>query len=44
LRWSVEPGSMPYSEVTQPVPRPRIHGGTLSSTMAVQISRVLPCW
>jgi hypothetical protein len=33
---------MPYSEVTQPVPRPRIHPGTDSSTIAVQITRVRP--
>ena len=42
LRSPVEPGSIPYSDVTQPVPRPRIHGGTDSSTIAVQMSRVEP--
>jgi ribonuclease PH len=30
-----EPGSIEYSAVTQPLPRPRIHGGTLASTDAV---------
>ena len=39
-RW--RPGSIPYSAVTQPRPRPRIHGGTASSTEAVQITRVRP--
>ena len=42
FRSEVEPGSIPYSEVTQPVPRPRIQGGTDSSTIAVQIRRVEP--
>ena len=33
---------MPYSDVTQPLPRPRIQPGTVSSIIAVQTSRVLP--
>jgi hypothetical protein len=28
--------------VIQPVPRPRIHGGTRSSIVAAQITRVFP--
>ena len=39
---SVLPGSIPYSAVTQPLPEPRRQPGTCSSTMAVQITRVLP--
>src|SRR5262249_20177996 len=35
-------GSMPYSLVTQPLPLPFKKGGTPSSTVAVQITRVLP--
>jgi transcriptional regulator of heat shock response len=35
-------GSMPYSAVTQPWPRPRRKGGTLSSTLAVTKTRVWP--
>ena len=42
FRSPVEPGSIPYSAVTQPRPRPRIQGGTASSTEAVQITRVRP--
>ena len=42
MRWSVERGNMPYSAVTQPVPRPRIQRGTSNSTVAVQITWVLP--
>ena len=42
LRSGVEPGSMEYSAVTHPVPLPRIHGGTRSSTDAVHSTRVLP--
>ena len=38
----VERGSMPYSAVTQPLPEFRRKGGTRSSTLAVQITRVLP--
>ena len=33
---------MPYSAVTQPLPVLRRKGGTLSSMLAVQITRVLP--
>jgi hypothetical protein len=33
---------MPYSAVTQPLPLPTIQRGTLSSTEAVQITRVSP--
>src|SRR6266403_1924865 len=33
---------MPYSPVTQPLPWPFINDGTPSSTVAVQITRVLP--
>jgi hypothetical protein len=33
---------MPYSAVTQPRPRPRSHGGTRVSTLAVQMTRVSP--
>jgi hypothetical protein len=36
----VERGSMPYSAVTQPWPRPRRKRGTPSSTLAVQSTRV----
>ena len=42
LRSPVEAGSIAYSAVTQPRPRPRIQAGTLSSTEAVQITRVRP--
>ena len=42
FRSPVEAGSIPYSAVTQPRPRPRIQAGTLSSTDAVQITRVRP--
>src|SRR5260370_24124589 len=42
VRSDVEPGSIEYSAVTQPLPRPRIHGGTRSSTDAVHSTRVLP--
>ena len=42
MRWSVERGNIPYSAVTQPVPRPRIQRGTSSSTVAVQITCVSP--
>jgi hypothetical protein len=38
----VEAGSIPYSAVTQPVPLPAIQRGTLSWTVAVQITRVRP--
>jgi hypothetical protein len=33
---------MPYSAVSQPVPRPAIQRGTLSCAEAVQITRVSP--
>ena len=36
------PGSSEYSAVTQPLPEPRIHGGTRSSTDAVHSTRVRP--
>ncbi len=42
LRSPVEAGSIPYSAVTQPVPLPAIQRGTLSCTVAVQITRVFP--
>ena len=42
LRSPVEAGSIEYSAVTQPLPRPPIHFGTLSLTEAVQITLVLP--
>ena len=42
LRGAVLPGSMLYSAVTQPLPWPTIHGGTLSSTLAVQRTVVRP--
>ena len=35
-------GSILYSAVTQPCPRPLRKGGTLSSTVALQMTRVLP--
>ena len=41
-RVDVDRGSMPYSPVTQPEPLPRRNGGTRSSTLAVQITRVRP--
>ena len=41
-RSAVEPGSIEYSAVTQPLPRPRIHGGTRSSTEAVHSTLVRP--
>src|SRR5256886_128557 len=42
MRVLVERGSMPYSAVTQPSPWPLRKGGTLSSTVAVQITLVAP--
>ncbi len=42
IRSWVERGSMPYSAVTQPSPLPRKNGGTFSSTLAVQRTRVSP--
>jgi len=41
-RSGVAPGSIEYSAVTQPRPFPRNHGGTRSSTDAVQRMRVRP--
>ena len=35
-------GSIPYSAVTQPLPLFRRNGGTRSSTLAVQMTFVLP--
>ncbi len=43
FRSPVEAGSIAYSEVTQPLPRPSIQRGTESLTDAVQITRVSPC-
>ena len=37
-----EPGSIEYSAVTQPRPRPFIQRGTSSSTLAVHRTRVPP--
>jgi hypothetical protein len=42
LRSPVEAGSIEYSAVTQPVPLPSIHFGTLLETEAVQMTRVPP--
>src|ERR1700722_8102674 len=42
LRVCVARGSMPYSAVTQPWDLPRRNGGTPSSTLAVQSTRVSP--
>ncbi len=42
IRSGDEPGSIEYSAVTQPLPLPRIHRGTSSSTDAVHSTRVLP--
>ncbi len=44
LRRSVAAGSMAYSPVTQPSPLPFKKSGTLSSTVAVQSTRVSPMW
>ena len=41
-RVEVARGSMPYSAVTHPLPVLRRNGGTLSSTLAVQITLVWP--
>ena len=41
-RSGVEPGSIEYSAVTHPLPLPRIHGGTRSSTDAVHRTLVWP--
>jgi hypothetical protein len=42
VRSSVARGSIPYSPVTHPLPLPFRKLGTPSSTVAVQITRVLP--
>src|SRR5438128_8168317 len=42
VRVLVARGSMPYSAVTQPLPVLRRNCGTLSSTLAAQMTRVLP--
>ncbi len=42
VRNCVARGSMAYSAVSQPEPPPRRNGGTFSSTLAVQITRVAP--
>ena len=41
-RSGVEPGSIEYSAVTQPLPEPRSQGGIRSSTEAVQSTLVRP--
>ena len=43
-RSGLEPGSIEYSAVTQPLPLPRSHGGMRSSTDAVHNTRVRPNW
>src|SRR5690606_26939144 len=42
VRSSVARGSMPYSAVTHPMPLPRRHWGTRSSTVAVHTTLVSP--
>jgi hypothetical protein len=42
VRVPVARGSMPYSAVTQPLPVLRRKGGTRSSTLAAQMTRVRP--
>ena len=42
LRSVVDAGSIAYSAVIQPCPLSRRNGGTASSTLAVQITRVFP--
>ena len=42
FRSPVEAGSIPYSALTQPRPRPRSQRGVSASTLAVQITRVRP--
>src|SRR5687767_10591881 len=42
VRVEVARGSMPYSAVTQPLPLLRRNGGTLSSMLALQMTRVFP--
>ena len=42
VRYDVEAGSMPYSAVSHPIPAFSRNPGTLSSTLAVQMTRVCP--
>src|ERR1700687_1096075 len=42
MRVGLDPGSIPYSAVTHPFPVLRRNGGTSSSTVAVQMTRVSP--
>jgi len=42
VRVRVERGNIAYSLVIQPLPRPLMNFGTDSSTLAVQMTRVLP--
>ena len=42
MRSGDDPGSIEYSAVTQPLPLPRIHRGTSSSSIAVQSTLVSP--
>ena len=42
VRLAVARGSMAYSAVTQPLPLLRRKGGTVSSTLAAQMTCVLP--
>src|ERR1700678_2852101 len=42
VRSCVARGSIEYSAVTQPVPRPLIHGGTRASSVAAHSTRVFP--
>ena len=42
IRSALLPGSMEYSAVTQPELRSRSQGGTLSSMLAAQSTRVAP--
>src|SRR3989339_2036823 len=42
LRWLVEPGSIPYSAVTQPLPLSLRKSGTFRSQLAVHKTLVLP--
>ena len=43
MRSPVDAGSIAYSAVTQPRPRPSSHRGTEPLAEAVQITRVSPC-
>jgi hypothetical protein len=42
VRCPVDAGSIEYSAVSQPLPRPIIQRGTPSSSVAVQSTRVFP--